>query len=266
MSNGSVDNKTFLGRRLAGSWINTVQCVMGSRPHKPSFVVFDIGQSGGIILAKWFRAHSKLTFQEDILSQAVRFPRMSVYQHVRQSQGEAYGFNVTVEQLRQVQRMADPNQFLQDLRRGGCRVIALHRRDVLRHAIATLKTYSVNCRFDTTEPARSNNKVTVDVSELLACLKYLDNQRIEANAILQNISHISLTYEDDLMDLNNHAATAKRLSDFLEIPQIEPVGEPLKLVHQQLADIVINYDEMCQSLEKSDYAYLLTSNRYLLTV
>ncbi len=265
MSDESMDNKTFSSRRLAGSWLNTFQCVMGSRPHKPSFVVFDIGQSGGMILAKWFCAHSGITFQEDILAQAVRFPRMSVYQHVRQAQGEVYGFNVTVEQLRQVQRIANPNQFLQDLHRGGCRVIALHRRDALRHAIATLKTYSVNCRFDSAEATRSN-KVTVDVSELIACLKYLDNQRIEANAILHGVSHISLTYEDDLMDINSHAATAERLGDFLEIPQIEPVGEPLKLVHQQLADIVVNYDEMRQGLEKSDYAYLLTNSRYLLTV
>ncbi len=252
--------------RLAGSWLNTFQSVMGSRPHKASFVVFDIGQSGCMMLSKWFCAHESITFQEDILSRAVRFPRMSVYQHVRQAQREVYGFSVTVEQLRQVQRMADPNQFLQDLRRGGCRVIALNRRDALRHAIATLKTHSVNCRFDAAESNTRSNKVTVDVDELVACLKYLDNQRVEANAILHDISHLSLTYEDDLIDVNNHVATAERLSDFLEIPNIKPIGSSIKLVHQQLADIVTNYDEMHEGIEKSDYAYLLTDSRYLLTV
>ncbi len=263
-----------LGNRLAGSWLDTFQSVTGSRPHKPSFVVFDIGQSGGMLLANWFRAHGKITFQEDILSQVVRFPRLSVYQHVRQSRGEVYGFNMTVEQLRQVQRLADPNQFLQDLHRGGCRVISLNRRDALRHAIATLKTYSVNCRFDTTEPpageSRSSSKAagkfTVDVSELIACLKYLDNQRIEANAILHEVPHLSLTYEDDLVDPNSHAPTAERLSAFLQIPRLKPVGSHLKLVHQQLADIVENYDALCEGLSHSEYAYLLTDSRYLLTL
>jgi len=113
-----MSDRTFLGHRLVGSWLNTFVSVTGSRPHKPSFVVFDIGQSGCMLLAEWFRAHRKITFQEDILSQVVRFPRMSVYQHVRQSAGEIYGFNMTVEHLRQVQRMADPNQFMQDLVRG----------------------------------------------------------------------------------------------------------------------------------------------------
>ncbi len=107
--------------------------------------------------------------------------------------------------------MADPNQFLQDLRRGGCRVIALNRRDALRHAIATLKTYSINCRFDTADPSPRPSKFAVDVSELVACLKYLDNQRVEASAIL-------------------------------------------------------HYDELCMGLEASDYAYLLTDSRHLLTI
>lgn len=261
-----MSDKTFLGQGLAGSWIDAFQIAMGSRPHKPSFVVFDIGQSGCMLLAKWFQAHRKIAFQEDILSQVVRFPRMSVYQHVRLSRAEVYGFSTTVEQLRQVQRMADPNQFLQDLRRGGCRVIALNRRDALRHAIATLKTYSVNCRFDTASPSPQPSKFTVDVSELIACLKYLDNQRVEARAILHEVTHLSLTYEDDLVDPNSHAATASRLAEFLEIPDIKPVGSPLKLVHQQLADIVDNYDELRTGLEASDYAYLLTDSCHLLTL
>lgn len=270
MSDESVSGKKRSGKglnqQLAGNWLSTFQSVTGSRSHKASFVVFDIGQSGCMILSQWFREHPSITFQEDILSQAVRFPRMSVYQHVRQAKNEVYGFNVTVEQLRQVQRMANPNQFFQDLRRGGCRVVALNRRDALRHAIATLKTHSVNCRFDAVGPASRSNKVTIDVGELIACLKYLDNQRVEASAILHDIPHLSLTYEDDLVDVNNHAATAERLSNFLEIPNIKPVGSGIRLVHQQLADIVTNYDEMHEGVEKSEYAYLLTDSRYLLTV
>lgn len=261
-----VSDGTLSGNRLAGSWISTVQSVMGSRPHKPSFVIFDIGQSGGMVLSKWFEAHETITFQEDILSQTVRFPRMSVYQRVRQSNGEVYGFNASVEQLRQVQRLADPNQFLQDLHRGGCRVIYLHRRDMLRHAIATLKAYSINCRFDAAEPTVRPGKFTVDVSELLACLQYLDNQRVEAKAILHEVPHTTLTYEDDLMDPNSHLGTAEKLSTFLGIAHINPIGSTLKLVHQQLADIVTNYDELCEGLADSDYAYLLTSNRHLMTL
>lgn len=238
---------------------------MGSKSHKPSFVIFDIGQSGCTTLQKWFAAHPKMTFQAEILSQPVRFPRMSVYQRIRQSAGEVYGFGLTVEQLRQVQRIADPNQFLRDLHRGGCRVIFLNRRDALRHAIATLKLYSVNCRFDGNEVPRPN-RLTVDVSELIACLKYLDNQRVEAKAILHEIPYLDLVYEDDLMDPNTYTATAQRLSTYLEISNIRPAGTAMKLVHQQIADIVTNYDEVIEGLEASEYAYLLTCNRHLLTV
>ena len=259
----------FWGGGVAGSWISTFQSVMGSKSHKPSFVVLDMGQSGCMTLSEWFRASSKITFQADILSQAVRFPRMSVYQRVRQATGDVYGFNVSVEQLRQVQQIANPNQFLQDLRRGGCRIVHLNRRDMLRHAIATIKAYSLDCRFDlpsegATVPASS--RFIIDAAELLDCLQYMDNQRLEANAMLHDVPHLLLTYEDDLMDPNDRCRTAQRLSAFLEIPAIEPVGSRLKLVHQQLSDIVDNYDELRTSIAQSEYAYLLTDSRYILTV
>ncbi len=264
-----TDDKSLAAHNLtsssvAGSWLETFRSLTGTRPHKPSFAILDIGQSGCITLAKWFAAHKAISFQKDILSQAVRFPRLSVYRRIRQSAGEVYGFSLTVEQLRQVQRLADPNQFLHDLRRGGCRVIYLSRRDVLRHAIATLRAYSITCRFDGSEPPRSN-KLTVDVSELLACLKYLDYQRIEADAITHDIPRLDLIYEEDLMDPNSYRETAQKLSDFLEIPEIESVGSPLKLVHQKLTDIIENYDEVREGIEGSDYAYLLTNSRHLLT-
>ena len=260
---------TFSKRSIAGSWISTFQSVMGSRSHKPSFVVLDIGQSGCITLSDWFRAHKTIAFQEDVLSQPVKFPRMSIYQRVRQSAGEVYGFNVSVEQLRQVQQIADPNQFFQDLHRGGTRIIYLNRKDMLRHAIATLRAYSLNCRFDIASndaDTTPRSKINIDVSELIACLQYMDNQRLEAKAMLHDIPHLSLTYEDDLVNPNSHKHTAQRLSEFLEIPNIKPVGTKLKLVHQQLADLVENYSELKEGIAESEYAYLLTDNRHLMTV
>jgi len=247
---------------------------MGSGVHKPSFAVLDLGQSGCITLSKWFSDRKDITFQEKILSQAVRFPRLSVHQRIRQSHSEVYGFSLSVEHLRQVQNIPNPNQFLRDLHRGGCRVIYLQRQDALRHAIATLKANNVQYPFDISQnlialdsdsKSVSAKRITVDTHELLNCLKYLDNQRIEAQAILHGISHLRLVYEDDLMNPNTYPATAQRLSEFLEISPIQPIGSPLKLVHQQLSDIVANYDEVRQALEVSDYAYLLSDSRHLLT-
>ncbi len=88
---------------------------MGSGVHKPSFAVLDLGQSGCITLAKWFRDRKDITFQEKILSRAVRFPRLSVHQRIRQSHSQVYGFSLSVEHLRQVQNIPNPNQFMHDL-------------------------------------------------------------------------------------------------------------------------------------------------------
>ena len=269
---GDKISEILIGERssngLADSWLTTCRSMMGSRAHKPSFVVFDLGQSGCISLIRWFRDRKDITFQENILSQAVRFPRLSVYQRIRQSYGQVYGFSLSVEHLRRVQTIPNPNQFLQDLHRGGCRVVYLQRRDVLRHAIATLKANSIQYPFDQMDPSHSSKataKVKIDTQELFDCLKYLDNQRLEAQAILRDIPYLTLIYEDDLMNPNTYLATARRLTEFLEIPPLQPVGSTLKLVHQRLADIVTNYDEVREAVEASDYAYLLSANRHLLS-
>lgn len=275
----TIDKFSTVGNPKAGigvadSWLTTCRNLMGSGTHKPSFAVLDLGQSGCITLMKWFRDRKDITFQENILSQTVRFPRLSVHQRIRQSRGEVYGFSLSVEHLRRVQNIPDPNQFLHDLHRGGCRVVYLQRRDVLRHAIATLKANSVQYPFDISEnlieldpdgKSSPSNRPTVDTKELLDCLKYLDNQRIEAQAILHGVPHLTLVYEDDLMNPNTYPATAAWLSKFLEIVPLQPTNSPLKLVHQQLSDIIANYDEVRQAVETSDYAYLLSDSRHLLT-
>ncbi len=259
----------------AGRWLDTFQRLTGSRPHKPSFVILEMGQSGCVNLTKWFKARRAITFQENILSQKVQFPRLSVYQHIRRSKSEVYGFSLTVEQLREIQGLADPNQFLQDLRRGGCRVVYLRRRNVLRQAIAILRAYSV-CdqgkeknhphQSPNKPPNKSPNKIIIDIDELFACLQYLDHQRVEASAILHDIPYLDLVYEDDLIDPNVYARTALKLSTFLAIPEIIPIGSTIKLVHRQLADIINNYTEVCEAIENSDYAYLLTDSQDLMTL
>ena len=82
---------------------------------------------------------------------------------------------------------------------------------------------------------------------------------------MHDVPHLNLVYEDDLMDPNCSLDTADKLSAFLNIPEIQPAGTTLKLVNQQLSDIVENYDDLSAGIESSDYAYLLTSNRHLLT-
>ncbi|MBE9063897.1 hypothetical protein [cf. Phormidesmis sp. LEGE 11477] len=265
--------KESLDTGTADSWLATCRSLMGHGTHKPSFVVFELGQSGCMTLVKWFRDRKDIIFQEDILSQQVRFPRLSVFQRVQQSHGEVYGFNLRVEHLRQAQTMSNPNQFLQDLHRGGCRVIYLQRRDVLRHAIATLKADSVQSSYSPSNSpskkpsssspssrAYSSRRIAIRTQALLGRLERIDTQRTDVQAILSGIPHLSLTYEDDLIDPNVYPTTAHRLSEFLEIVPLQPAGSPVKLVHQDIADLVTNYDELSQALKRSDYAYLLKAN------
>jgi hypothetical protein len=114
----------------------------------------------------------------------------------------------------------------------------------MRHAIAVLKAQHPNTRH-------------INPQELIATLRYLDEERITEAAIVSQVPHLTITYETDLLNPNVHNATAQRLCSFLALTQQQQVQYSMKLVHQRISDLIANYEEVYAILERSEYAYVL---------
>lgn len=223
-----------------------------SRPaHR--FVLFGADFSGGRLVIDLLRRVADArygplppTWQvESLLKRRHFFPLRHIKQQQLACSDYAFGFKLSASDLMSTHHMSEPHRFMELLHNQGYKVIRLQRRDLMRHGLAILK-------------AQQTQKRSIHPPDLVATFKQLDEQRIAEAAIVAQVPHLTITYETDLLDPNVHNTTAQRLCHFLGLKQRQRAQYPMKLVHQQISDLIDNYDEVRVALEKSEYAYALT--------
>ena len=213
------------------------------------FVLFGSEFSGGrmvIDLLRQVAGPLPETWQvESMLERRHFFPLRHIQRHAMACPNYLFGFKLSAVDLMMTYGMGEPHRFVELLYNQGYKLIHLQRRDLMRHAIAILKAQRPGSR-------------RVDPQALLVTLKQLDDQRIAEAAIIAQVPHLTITYETDLLDPNVHNMTAQRLCRFLSLQPKQPTHHSMKLVHQQISNLIDNYDEVHATLKQSDYAYVLT--------
>lgn len=226
------------------------------------FVLFCTEFSGGRIVADLLRrvaadaCHGPLppTWTiKPLLAQRHFFPLRHIQHHGLACGDYLFGFRLSAVDLMITHHMTEPHRFMTLLYDRGYKVIHLQRQDLMRHGIAILKAQQPNSRH-------------INPQALIATLKQLDEQRIAEAAIVAQVPHLTITYETDLIDPNVYNTTARRLCHFLTLQQRQQAQYPIKLVHQRMSDLIANYDEVCATLERSDYAYVLTETSAKLVI
>ena len=236
------------------TWINRRQQNFLTMPKSSRrFVLFGADFSGGHLVVDLLRHVTDVRYGAlpptwkvaSLLNQRHFFPLRHIQFHQLACAEYLFGFKLSAADLINTHHMSEPHLFMTLLSDRGYKVIHLKRRDLMRHAIALLKAQQPKSRH-------------IDPQALLATLKQLDEQRIAEAATIAQVSRLTVTYEDDLLDPNVYDATVRRLCHFLSLEPQQRSQYPMKLVHQQLSDLIDNYDEVHGALERSDYAYVLT--------
>ena len=248
----STHYSSWFAQQLQGLITRGHRSTMPQPSHR--FVLFGAEFSGGHIVIDLLRRvvadaqHGPLppTWTiEPLLTQRHFFPLRHIQRHGAACSDYLFGFKLSSTDLITTHGMNEPSRFMAILYEQGYKVIHLRRRDLMRHAIAVLKAQHPNTRH-------------INPQALIATLKHLDEQRIAEAAIVSQVPHLTITYETDLLNPNVHNATAQRLCSFLALKQRQRAPYSMKLVHQRISDLIANYDEVCATLERSDYAYVLT--------
>ena len=217
------------------------------------FVLFGADFSGGRLVVDLLRRVADARYGAlpptwkvvPLLDQRHFFPLRHIQFHQLTCLDYLFGFKLSAADLITTHHMGEPHRFMKLLCDRGYKVIHLKRRDLMRHAIALLKAQQPQSRH-------------INPQALLATLRQLDEQRIAEAAIVAQVPHLTVTYENDLLDPNVYDATARRLCHYLSLKPRQHSRYPIKLVHQRLSDLIANYDEVHVALERSDYAYVLT--------
>ncbi len=238
---------------------------MGKMP-ETRFVLFGAGRCGKSILMGLLRQYGQVKCDPNLLSSRCFFPLWHLHRQALRSQADLYGFQLCSQDLLTGQRLREPSQFLQLLHDQGYRILHLHRQDIMRHAVARLKAQQAASAHQLGTPTLKRQPIQIAPDALIEQLAQLEQQRLEETAILATVPHLRITYEMDLLDPNQHEHTAQCISNYFGAGwQVRP-RFGLRLVHQQIADLITNYDEVRQALEQSDYAYVLSAQSMQLAI
>ncbi|MEL6326340.1 MAG: hypothetical protein AAFQ61_05485 [Cyanobacteria bacterium J06626_23] len=231
------------------------------QPPEIRFVVFGAERCGKSILIDLLQQYGRVKCDRNLLSTRYFFPLWHVHHHALHAKADLYGFQLSSQDLLSGQRLNEPGQFLQLLVDQGYHIIHLHRQDMMRHAVSLIKAQqSVDA------PTLKRQPIEVVPDTLLTQLAQLEQQRLEEKAILSVVPHLRITYETDLLDPNQHERVAHQLSSLFDTDWQPQPRSGLRLVHQQIADLIANYDEVRQALEQSDYAYVLSPQSMQLAI
>jgi hypothetical protein len=217
-------------------------------------VLFAQGRTGSTLFGELLDSHPQVKFAHEILRAKVPSTRLWVAGERRRFPDRVYGFHVKIYQLTE-QGVSDPGRWLRRLSDDGWTVLALRRRNLLRHVLSNMTINVTGVTHD--RLGRQRTKQRVDPAELVEWIGKRDGVGRQEQEILADLPHEQFVYEDDLQDSSCWAATMTRAFTFLGL---EPVPVQTTLHRRnpgRLADLIDNYDEVAEAVTHAGYAEFL---------
>ncbi len=250
----------YINQHVAG-YAREVACYMLSpfkRKGKPSskFVIFGRGRSGSTLLVSLLNSHPSIYCDKEILNRKVLLPKRFIQCRSRMFDKDIYGFKLLSYQLRSVQSVENPENFLLDLHHNGYKIIYLKRNNALRQVLSKMYASYRNKWHQQSENAQTC-RMPVNLDELLLQLK--ESEKLDAfeEHILKNIPHLKVIYENDLANNIQHTNTAKKITEFLSISNFTPKTNLIKITTEDFSDFIENSKQMIEFLQHSQFAKYL---------
>ena len=226
---------------------------------EPRFVLFGRGRSGTSLLISLLDSLPSLHCEGEILHDYVPFPHTHVLGRSARSHSGGYGFKLLSYQVRDVQTaLESPKTVLRTLHHDdGFQVLYLRRTNLLRHALSNIRARrdTFHRTGDAASPSRP--ALHVDPEHVVEWMRSSEALATYEHALLEDVPHLSLTYEENLRDPDAHQSTVDTVCEYLDI---EPA--PVETSHQKLAPRslragVANYDELAHHLRATPYEQYL---------
>jgi hypothetical protein len=165
-----------------------------------------------------------------------------------------YGFKLNTYHFREL-KTENPEEFLGLIHDAGYQIISLRRRNIVRQAISHMYAlHRDKFHHQETQGKQKFDEFVVDPDILQEKLTLFETFKTLHSQLLEGFPHLSIYYEDDLLNSAQHQLTVDRIVDFLGIPSAQVRTNYAKTTPRQLADFVANYAEVKMFLEKTKYA------------
>lgn len=232
--------------------LDLLSILIGFEPRK-KFVIFGQGRTGSTLLETLLASHPRIDRAWELLDKRRRKWNLSLYINARSrlSRNDVWGFKAKYFQLSDEQKV-DPGKFLSRLHERGWKIIYIKRRNLLRQAVSHF------IRLHRGRPHKEDNasediSVRIKYVDLIRRIEQQEIYLVREEEVLRNLPHITLVYEDDLLNQADHQRTLDKLFKFLDVPSAPVSTYMIKVTPEDLSQIVENFDELAHSLRGTRY-------------
>ena len=226
------------------------------------FVILSQARTGSVLLGELINCHNNIFCDTEIFLPSrvgkVYLPLIYIEGTSARFTDKVYGFQLKPYQIAETDTQnLDLEEFINCLHQGGWKIVFLKRNNYLKQAISDTVAKKRKKWHDTLENSLEGRKFHISCQDLILRIEKREQAGLQCEKILDYIPHIRVVYEDDLLSANMHQVTAKKVFDFLEVPEI-PVHTTLKkTVSDSIIDVVENYPEVVETLQGSKYERFL---------
>ena len=135
------------------------------------------------------------------------------------------------------------------LQKKGWKIIHIQRKNVLRQVLSALIAQKTGCWHRNAQDDTPVYSVRITPSELLPAVAWRLRQGERESALLEEIPHFSVLYEEDLLHEENRDAVATFLLSYLELPWYAMSSNFARTDPRAYSEIIESWDELRRGIQ-----------------
>ena len=232
---------------------------------KSKFLIYTRGRTGSTVLTDLLNCHPDVFCDVEIFNflysgSKIKFPEMyikSCSKRAAKHGKSVYGFKVKIAQLRYEHEYDNYEEILRKLFNDGYKFIYLKRDNYFRHKLSNIISAQTRIFHLKNGDKNSPVKVNVDCDQLMEGIQYSEVVNKTESENLKDIDHITITYEDDLIENSKHQETADKIFGYLGLGTVKVRTDLKRIVPEDLEKIISNYNEVYDYFKDTEYIKFL---------
>ncbi len=221
------------------------------------FIIYCQGRTGSTLLVDLLNAHPCVRCDREVLAVPSLFTEKFLNAKQAIYSDLAYGCKILSHQLMRQVGQARMHSFLQDVCAEGWQIIYLVRDNTVRHALSFMAMRQRPKRHrEVTDTSFSQATCHVEIKELKRQMENLRHEMLRDEALMSEVDHLRLVYEQDLLDGGQHQETANRVFAYLGLEPAEVQTRLARTTSDSLADFITNAEEIEAFVQSSHLAMI----------
>lgn len=242
-------------------WVSA-RAILRPRGHPPGkFVVFGQGRSGSSLLLDLVGSHPEVYCEAEIFHGGAHSKLISPWRYLNSraalSPRSTYGCQLKIYQMTDDQGIEDVRGFLIDMLDAGWKIVFLTRKDLFRKALSLVVAEARGQFLDLKSGKPSLGSMRIDPNRLLEVMRERGAADEEERRVLSGLPHLTVVYEEDLLDGTHHQTTCDRVLAFLGLDPVSVETEFRRTSRDRFRDYVENFDEIRDAIAATEMASAL---------